>query len=92
MIPQIMIMKLRKTDVVAYLMPVWWREVQDGQDYVQAAFLIRNHHIILLVRHTSDVVQVFLLLTLNIFTAFSSVSIVDFEQVNVCFLMVLGKW
>ena len=30
-----------------------------------------------------DVVQVFLLITLKIFTPFSSVSIVDFEQVNV---------
>ena len=30
-----------------------------------------------------DVVLVFLLLTLNIFDAFFSVSIVDFEQVNV---------
>ena len=31
----------------------------------------------------SDVVLVFLLLTLNIFHIFSSVSIVDFDQVNV---------
>ena len=30
-----------------------------------------------------DVALVFLLLTLNIFTPFSSVSIVDFEHVNV---------
>ena len=31
----------------------------------------------------TDVVLVFLLLTLNIFLNFSSVSVVDFEQVNV---------
>ena len=31
-----------------------------------------------------DVVLVFSLLTLNVFTPFSSVSIVYFEQVNVC--------
>ena len=32
----------------------------------------------------TDVVLVFLLLTLNIFQTFPRVSIVDFEQVNVC--------
>ena len=31
----------------------------------------------------TDVVVVFLMLTLNIFHTFSSVSIVDFEQVNI---------
>ena len=33
--------------------------------------------------HFIDVVQVFLLITLNIFHGFHSASIVDFEQVNV---------
>ena len=32
---------------------------------------------------TTDVVLVFLLLTLNIFHTFSSLSIVDFDQLNV---------
>ena len=34
-------------------------------------------------RNVIDVVLVFLLLTLNIFHTFSSVSIADFEQVNI---------
>ena len=34
-------------------------------------------------------VLVFLLLTLNIFTSFSSVNIVDFDQVNVCWVLAL---
>ena len=36
----------------------------------------------------SDVVLVFLLLILNIFHTFFSVSIVDFEQVNVCWKII----
>ena len=32
-------------------------------------------------------VLVFLLLTLNIFTSFASVNIVDFDQVNVCWVL-----
>ena len=38
-------------------------------------------------RHQNDIIDVFLvslLLTLNIFLTFSTVSIVDFEQINVC--------
>ena len=35
-----------------------------------------------------DVVLVFLLLILNIFHTFFSVSIVDFEQVNACWKMI----
>ena len=35
----------------------------------------------------NDVVLVFLLLTLNIFTPFSTVSIVDFEQVNFSWIL-----
>ena len=34
----------------------------------------------------NDIVLVFLLLTLNIFHSFFSASIVDFEQVNVCWV------
>ena len=34
-------------------------------------------------------VLVFLLLTLNIFTSFASVNIVDFDQVNVCWVLAL---
>ena len=34
-------------------------------------------------KHVNDVVMVFLLLTLNLFHTFFSVSIVDFEQVNI---------
>ena len=37
----------------------------------------------LAIKHVTDVVLVFLLLTLNIFHNFSNVSIVDFEQVNI---------
>ena len=34
----------------------------------------------------NDIVLVFLLLTLNVFHSFFSASIVDFEQVNVCWV------
>ena len=36
--------------------------------------------------HHNDVVLLFLLLTLNMFYNLSSVSIVEFEQVNVCWV------
>ena len=38
------------------------------------------------------IVLVFLLLALNIFHTFFSVSIVEFEQVNVCWVMKLWSW
>ena len=41
------------------------------------------------IRTTSDVVLVFLMLTLNIFHTFFSVSLVDFEQVNVSWLILM---
>ena len=41
------------------------------------------------IRKTSDVVLVFLMLTLNIFHTFFSVSLVDFEQVNVSWLILM---
>ena len=40
----------------------------------------------------NDVVLVSLLLTVNIISSFSSVSVVDFEQINVCWGAPLGKW
>ena len=39
----------------------------------------------------NDIVLVFLLLTLNIFHSFFSASIVDFEQVNVCWVN-MERW
>ena len=42
-----------------------------------------NNKITRTTSHVNDVVLVFLLLTLNIFTPFSSISMVDFEQVIV---------
>ena len=41
------------------------------------------------IRTTSDVVLVFLMLTLNIFHTFFSVSLVDFEEVNVSWLILM---
>ena len=42
-------------------------------------------------RKVIDVVLVFLLLTLSYFTPFSSVSIVEFEQVNLSWLLIPRK-
>ena len=39
------------------------------------------------VKNVSDVILVFLLLTLNIFHTFSSISIVDFERINVSWVV-----
>ena len=51
---------------------------------------IHNYHgcrfkpLTILAKKSSDVVQVSLLLTLNYFTPFTSASIIDFKQENVC--------
>ena len=37
-------------------------------------------------KNVNDIVVVFLLLTLNVFHTFFSVSIVDFEQVSICWV------
>ena len=38
-------------------------------------------------KNASDVILVFLLLTMNNFTPFSSVSIIDFKQINVSWIL-----